>query len=419
MRSRRRRFEERIRSVSTPSVLLAVLMIATACGGGAGGDDSMATTPIPEPSASAPGGSPSPPSPTPKFTPLRPPTPGYSDDIVLGVGYVWQGRPGDRDRVSAPVIFRLAAGSWTAVEPQVPENALLLDVTFSSETTAWAWGWVGNDGSFLIKSEDAGETWNDATQLLPEVGPLEGLLLTDLWFRNDEGWAVAGGLLGGLWVARSRDEGQNWSEVEGPFGPARLGHTFGSRGGIVEIFSNANTFQRADPVGPPMSIGPSDFRGRAFATFDDRGWIGGSDPFLPAIISAAQGELWEDQPLDVEDDGKILAIDFRDSRNGLACGYSYFRDRPANPVICFFTTNGGEEWQRAAVPSGALTIEGPLDVVWGPDDGAWLTTWTVEPLTPVLLHSEDGGRTWEHADLPFAGEGLIRQLARSSETRGR
>ncbi len=122
-------------------------------------------------------------------------------------------------------------------------------------------------------------------------------------------------------------------------GPARLGHEFGSRAGVVEVVYNGRVLQEVDPVpGEAHEFVPEGFAGESFATFGERGWYGGSLDQSPSIISADQGAEWTVQHVEFRGQAHIRSIDFRDPSNGVACGAGAAPGEFEDHLVC--VTNG-------------------------------------------------------------------------------
>ncbi len=90
--------------------------------------------------------------------------------------------------------------SWKQIV--VPTNALLTRLVFIDETTGWA---VGHQ-QVILKTEDAGDTW----QLQYQNENLDQPALFDVWFKNRLDGIAIGAY--GLFLKTS-DGGKNWEEV--------------------------------------------------------------------------------------------------------------------------------------------------------------------------------------------------------------
>lgn len=106
------------------------------------------------------------------------------------------------------VLYSLDEGlSWTQV--QVPVSANLTAVYFLDERSGWA---VGHD-DVILRTEDAGESWE-----LVNFAPDNNRPLLDVWFADAaRGFAV--GAYGAIYA--SEDGGRSWTLV--PFEPEPLG----------------------------------------------------------------------------------------------------------------------------------------------------------------------------------------------------
>lgn len=314
-----------------------------------------------------------------------------------------------RPQPERPVILRLGRGTWSASDPpEIPPNGILLGATFSSPMTAWVWGWR-DDGSFVVRSDDAGVTWSDpADYPAPPVGRLR-----DLIFQDNAGWAVGDGIVGGLSLARTTNEGERWNLISGDFAGLLAGK-LGVRQGVVEVAYDVNGGSVAG-IDPPSAVpedpGPPGFVASAwsFETVGDRGWLGGSLDGRPAIYSALSGEEWTEQPTPSDGPGVVRAIKFRDDSSGIACGL-----QSHDTLFCAYTQDGGEEWTLGALPAG-VAAGNRVDVAWGRGSEAFVVTVRGDPVESVLLHTPDGGRTWDHVRPALSAGVLIEALASTTE----
>lgn len=292
----------------------------------------------------------------------------------LAVGPLWAATPGRQ---------------WPAA---FHEDANLFDVCFIDPQQGWA---VGDRGT-IWHTQDGGESWS--LQPCPVACRLESVQFLDA----RQGWA-AGGFTAAYTqravgvLLKTEDGGQNWKPVERQFLPW-LKH--------VQFLDP----QRGYLLGLPSSMFPA----AAFQTRDggqhwtpwpgqSSGWVHGHFPPQGSgllldrhgkMFAAESGEI---RPLATApaDPRLPLRIGLDASQRGLLCG---------NQGLVYSTEDGGRSWQ---IPRKLPDARGLAEFDWLALDGADRRYWVVGVPGSRVLHTPDGGQSWELFDtgqtLPLYG----------------
>ncbi len=301
-------------------------------------------------------------------------------------------------------------------------------------------------GSRVLRSDDRGRTWAEATHLLPEVFRYRGerdvdprSTLDDVWFEDALTWWVAGGYRGGspdiaigpaVW--KTEDAGATWAPVvrlREALGPAVfLGRSTnepdltyqrweGSGAGYASIVRSLAPPHEARPVSPELDL-------RDYAHVGTRRWA------IPSgagggVWTSSDGRTWSEQEIDgvppagpKPGEGPVFAaIELIDATTGVACGGTDdVLGVPTRPY-CAHTTTGGEPWLESAfVGPRVNSIAGValLDERRGWGIGR---LWSGVGIGAMLVgefrmfETLDGGATFEHTSTPFDGEMTLYGLA--------
>jgi hypothetical protein len=342
---------------------------------------------------------------------------GGDEPLRLAVGSRLEGSEPAR-----ALILRNQGEAWESVGENVADVVSLAEAVFTSKEEVWAYG------GGLVRSTDAGLTWQDVSSTLPpEVrdGPhvLRALAFADArtgylgTYRVDG----AGFPLDGPFVWVTHDRGGSWDRVDDvEVVPQEVGFVLGVRGGVAEIVRHAipgpgavvDTIAGADVGRQAVAASPSTFLD-GFRTVGTRGWIAfSSGPDVaqarPSILSSARpGAPWISQTVPDVLAGEFGGLDMCDAAVGIAGGTDFVNG--FEPVI-LWTDDGGDAWHR----SGLVGSHGPLEFgdVACVDHRLMLTAQhDLGTDSSVVFESRDGGRTFVAAAPPIGGAIQINGLA--------
>lgn len=372
--------------------------------------------------------------------------------VAVGTDY------GDGGRDGGPFVLRLGSTADPLLEhlelPPLP-NLVLRGVASSPGGALWAFGSAARGRIALLRSDDGGASWADASDALP-LGVRSGHRIVDLRFwSSTDGALVAKTLMGvGPVVTITEDGGGSWSLLE----PLRmqLGGVFAIllRGTTPELLrvdhtgatlQSLQTLAWSDPWGfagaggetlleiiesssvggsllPPADenrewVGPFGglFEARGVASTGDVAFVVGasSDTVAglkarPAVYRAQGGAPATEQDLPEVGPAGLRAVDFADPNRGVACGWVA---KPSFTPLCFHTGDGGRSWSRSTIPP--VPEPAMVDsVVLTSTGGAWAAANVVAARGTTLLWSEDFGQTWREVPLSFSATSRLQRLAR-------
>lgn len=235
-------------------------------------------------------------------------------------------------------LFVKAAPSIGSLKmPAIERRDHFYGVAAPTPTILWA---VGSNGK-IVRSEDGGANWQ------MQSGPVDAHLQSiAAW---DVQRAVAVGNAGRLEI--TADGGHTWTEVAVPRSevankllrvkayPNGKGWAVGEMGLALESSDYGKSWQRILPE-KDRAWNDVSFQG-------NDGWLVGE--FGQIARTGDGGATWT--PVDTPIHTSLMAVEFRDARNGVAVGLS---------GTLLTTADGGRTWQ--AMKSG--TIEHLNDVVW-------------------------------------------------------
>jgi len=236
-------------------------------------------------------------------------------------------------------------------DPRLPRATYgLTDVLFVDARRGWATGYdnVAAEG-IVLRTTDGGRSWK--TTRPSDVGAYAVNALTrtsggSLWVVGSEGWS-------GSLIARSGDAGATWRYVSSPTAAYLLG---------------------IDSVNA------------------ERGLVVGTGGTL--LRTSDRGKTWK--KIATAPPGDLLGLEFTSA----AEGWVLANDQVAMSGSVRRTTDGGATWVAQAVVPGTLlyAVDAVGDDVWvaggDPSAGPILGGERVSG-DGVLLHSADGGATWE------------------------
>lgn len=317
---------------------------------------------------------------------------------------------------SWPLILRYSdGGQWQHIELPRDVRGLLHGVTFSTPTNAWAYGLNASQQLLLLRSEDAGITWTDVSTRLPTeglFGPVN-LRIDALRFSADANaaWLVAHGTaMVGPFIASSIDGGLTWS----PFSSSDVSP--GSRSSIVTLPTGTKLLRRDAESVRVQTLSDARQERTALSSV--------SDSFNLSAAVATGGKLFlagfegdgkevespvpaiylrnaDDPPtrlqINVSQPGFLDSIHVGPNGSGVASG-RYGID---GTQALLLYTNDGHTWQPSElrnVPAG-VTIRA---VMMTTESDAWGVGYirSEHPTQVAVLHSVDGGETWERVSAP-------------------
>ena len=255
-------------------------------------------------------------------------------------------------------------------------------------------------GGLILRTDDGGATWTT-------VPSATGQTLLALWFQGDEGWAVGNGGT----IVRTTDRGATWQPVRGGGGALR-DVAFAPEGTRGIAVGDGGVILRSDDGGAswsPVAAGTSVvLQGVTFGS-DGRAWIVGN---LSTVLHETESGTFEDlSPPDtatanlhavmIDPRGRIWAV----GRQG--------------QVIR--SDDGGASWTQ---PTG-----GGIAEFWDVSFPDALHGWAIGQRFPgqqvveanmcgdrpceyrgVVLHTEDGGKTWAPQPLPTPPVGSVLEM---------
>ena len=418
MLDRRRREGAQSRHRARPhagDVLLALLVLIAACGGGTDGD--VDATPTPSPMA------------TPTLAPVQ--------------SRLWAiGQTGD-----ARVLIRSDDGgrSWSA--PLLAGASLTAPSFLDHEN-----GWIA-DGQRFLRSHDGGDTWSDlrATVTLPP--PADGstaLRLGDVaaLIALDDARAIAVGSASALGsepgagttgiVLLSDDGGLSWQGTHLGLPYRELCAT---TAGVALAYGATEQLSTAVPLAASIeasrdggvswqtiaheeSIVPGAVRVGAPVCADGTlAWRVGSRPLIPSgnayapriLYTPDAGATWTDQSDHLDpplDQASLAAGSFASPSVGWAVGSRAAAAGASTPVVVH-TRDGGTRWKVQDVPEvdGSLRSVAALDEQRAVGVGTRVVDRFPEIRQALVVLTEDGGTTWSSVPLERAIEAMTAVVA--------
>lgn len=251
----------------------------------------------------------------------------------------------------------------------VPTDANLLDISFANDTH----GWLVGANATLVETTDGGNTWE--TQSLDLDQPYR---FTSVSFSGNEGWIVGQPSI----LLHTEDQGKSWSRIplsEKLPGSPNTVLALGSQaaemttdvGAIYRTTDGGRTWKAMveEAVGVVRNIARSP--DGKYVAVSARGnfysiWEPGQNAWEPHNRNSSRRV----QNMGFTEDGRLWML----ARGG---------------QIQFSDTANGEEWQEPVSPEFS-TSWGLLDLAYRTPDEIWVSGGSGN-----LLHSSDGGKTWE------------------------
>ncbi len=263
------------------------------------------------------------------------------------------------------LILRTTDGGKTWVPVSLPTPHSLYGLWFVDARKGWA---VGNGGR-ILRTDDGGQTWT--------VVHTGGMALRAIAFAHDgqKGFAVGDGGT----ILRTTDGGTTWESVTSGTSHTLNAVTFAPNG-RAWIVGNGHTVLREEPNGSLHLIDfPKADADLYDVTIDARGRVWAVGQFAQIIYTDDNGATWH-QPTG----GGILRfweVSFPDPRHGWVIGVQIARPAPSDPNY--------NRWPNQQIVSCER-----------------------EPCqyTVIILHTQDGGKTWTRQYLPVPRFGFVREM---------
>jgi hypothetical protein len=331
------------------------------------------------------------------------------------------------------LILRNDGSGWAAMGFGVPAGTVLNGIAFSTTDVAWAYGFFQEqEKPVLLRSSDAGVSWTDVAANLPlDCHGIVALAFADAM----TGYLVSHRILSPATTFATRDGGTTWRPVAVSSSGIPLGaYALGFRGGTSELLrfeSDGLSIVRLDDLTiSPLVLaasGESSIAGASsFATAGSRGWIAAAIattvdfPFDRAgiLTSAAPGGQWVDQRVAHTGNGELFAIDIRDPQSGIAGGSQIATPTSGLSALALVMDVDGASWREAPIAGLPAGWE-ILDVTRMCGEGAWAVAIdiTSDAVEAAFLESDDGGRSWRHAETMFEHDVHLVDLARNTSAR--
>ncbi|MGQ9864963.1 MAG: photosynthesis system II assembly factor Ycf48 [Pseudanabaenaceae cyanobacterium] len=260
-----------------------------------------------------------------------------------------------------------AAGTWQRVP--LDTQATLLDIDLVGDR-----GWLVGTGGTLLTTTDGGKTWRLQTLDLRDAN----YRFVSVSFAGDEGWIVGQPSL----LLRTTDGGQSWSRIglssQLPGSP-QLVKALGPQtaemstdvGAIYRTQDGGLTWQALvrDAVGNSRNLYRSE-DGRYLAVSTTGSFYSTWEPGQPTWQGHNRNSSRKVQNMGYAPNGRVWML----NRGG---------------QIQFSKPNSLDEWEKPQFPRAASGF-GLLDLAFQDDNNVWVTGGSSR-----LLHSADGGKTWE------------------------
>lgn len=303
-------------------------------------------------------------------------------------------------------------GRWLIQRSLVPDQ--LQSVCFVDRS----YGWVGGTNyadfanvtspSFsadaILATSDGGQSWQ--VEHTPPGFGVSAVFFSD----RRHGWAAAGGDTAAE-ILRTTNGGATWQQtaVGGTLalGPTRYandvmfvndrqgwvvgGDSEDGRGGVILASSNGGLSFRRQTTVPWALVS-------VFFTDASHGWAVGDHGTV--LATSDGGTHWQAHFLPTNLD--CAAVTFSDARHGWIVVNNVRADSRVHLAgAVFATTNGGQSWQRYAVPAGM----GPTSVAFSDARHGYIGgLQNVSDSAVTLAQTSDGGRSWHKQSVPTKGD---------------
>lgn len=404
-------------------LVAAAFALALGCGSDSGQGQSVSPPPI----VATP--SPGVPTPTPASSDILCEDAFEEGEVFLAVAQIYGVAPANGLPSTKRVLIRTHRGKAEVLDfAGGSEPEWRGSIFFSSPEVAWSWSSSpGYTSAELLRSDDAGTTWQRVSSIpqAPDqrlnlyVDEQRGVAVSLLAYQGRGSFGTPGPI-----VYRTHLGTDDWQLLDVPPGeflqPVWFG--LGARGGRIEVprwWPGLEIYDVTDTVvATPVDVDET-FQPSEYATFMDRGWIGGAyvtdpaDGFVPAVLASGDADPWLLVPVDGVSQGRVLTLDFASAEQGIACGADSIT--PDSPDFCAFSEDGGHSWTRGALPDGLYFVRGAARSRCGAGAVAVAYYYDGASTSVSVLTSADGGRGWSAQHLPRPGDRHdVGQVARNS-----
>jgi photosystem II stability/assembly factor-like uncharacterized protein len=291
-------------------------------------------------------------------------------------------------------------GSWQTIE--LGTDAEFRDIFFLDALNGWMVGGVGVSvpGGIVARTRDGGLTWQYRTRVIPERPRTMSIDMNAVCFLDSLRGIIAAE---SATIMRTEDGGESWQKVP-PTGPIYAPHQdvdfvddkngwIVGRQGVLRTEDGGASWKKIDEN--------LDMAGEALDMLDiRRGWMVGKFGLVHRTNDG--GINWEAVPalgnlegLSGDEKPHLRSVHFVDEDHGWAAGY--WREMPGfdqfDWAVIIHTGDGGRTWQHQIEG-----VESHLTSIRFVDrDRGWAVGYNRNNGTSLILHTENGGASWESA----------------------
>jgi len=288
--------------------------------------------------------------------------------------------------------------SWETIE--LGTDAEFRDIFFLDSQNGWMVGAVGINvpGGIVGRTRDGGTTWQYRTGVIAKRSRTMSVDMNAVYFTDLQHGVIAAEA--GT-ILRTEDGGETWGWVP-PMGPIyaqnmdidfiddRNGWIIG-RQGVLYTGDGGDSWRRIDK--------DQKMTGNALQFLDlDRGWVVGK--FGAVHRTEDGGVTWEKvqvtgdiEGLSGDDKSRLLSIHFVDENHGWIAGYR--REMPGleqfDFAVLLHTSDGGRTWEHQMDGIEILLRA----VRFADTKRGWAVGYNIKNGTSTVFATVNGGRTWE------------------------
>jgi photosystem II stability/assembly factor-like uncharacterized protein len=268
-------------------------------------------------------------------------------------------------------------------------------------------GWAVSENSQLWRTTDGGSTWILISNLVSNLDQIWGLSPTQIQFIDEnEGW-----VLYPFFLLHTQDGGNSWEKKEFDSGIVRMqfqGRYTGWIGGGTIPYNKPNVIYRTKNGGitweqieiPNTNRGSDDIRDIFFID-EQSGWIANTR----GIYHTDDGGMtWQKQILPEQTNVSMLglttgivieSINFINGEEGWAAGARVITYDESEAVL-LHTTDGGRSWQEINTGIKGRRFS---KVFFADNQNGWLVgeiiVFSLDKDKTNIYRTEDGGKTWK------------------------